>query len=106
VITSVIGSLANTTAHVPASARSQSQDPQFNQCLVLERSAKSATGRFPQRERQQRVGCGPSLRGDERRLDERHRPFMPEWQLRAVEPPLGRFASTPAVDPFPTSAIL
>ena len=29
----------------------------------------------------QRVGYGPSLRGDERRLDDRHRPFMPEWQL-------------------------
>jgi hypothetical protein len=55
--------------------------------------------------RQVRVGHGPSLRGDERRLDDRHRPFMPEWQLRAVEPPLGRFASTPAVDPLLSVAL-
>jgi hypothetical protein len=50
------------------------------------------------------VGHGPSFRGDERRLDDRHRPFMPEWQLRAIEPPLGQFASTPAVDPQPPFA--
>jgi hypothetical protein len=25
---------------------------------------------------------------------------MPEWQLRAIEQPLGRFASMPAVDPL------
>ena len=37
----------------------------------------------------QRVGYGPLLHRDERRLDDRHRPFMPEWQLRAIEPPLG-----------------
>ena len=48
------------------------------------------------------VGHGPSLHRDERRLDDRHRPFMPEWQLRAIELPLGRVASTPAVDPEPS----
>jgi hypothetical protein len=32
----------------------------------------------------QGVGYGPSLRGDERRLDDQHRPFMPEWRLRAI----------------------
>ena len=46
------------------------------------------------------VGYGPSLRGDERRLDYQQRPFVPKRRLRAIEPPLGRVASTPALDPL------
>jgi hypothetical protein len=56
------------------------------------------------RQRLQGVEHDPSLRGNERRLDDRQRPFMPEWQLHAIKPPLGRFASTPAVDPKPPAA--
>jgi hypothetical protein len=48
------------------------------------------------------LGYGPSLRGDERQLDEQHRPFMFARRLRAIEPTLGQLASTPAVDPLLT----
>jgi hypothetical protein len=68
-------------------------------------SSVSTTG-SERGKRQIRVGYGPSLHSDERRLDDQYRPFMPEWRLRAIEPPLGRLASTPAFDPFLSVAIL
>ena len=44
-------------------------------------SAKFANGRFPLRDRQQRVGYGPSLRGDERRLRRETGRSVPARQL-------------------------
>ena len=60
------------------------------------RALKGATAAFREIDRPQRVGHGPTLRHDERRLDDRHRPFMSDGEPRAIEPPLARLVSMPA----------
>jgi len=60
------------------------------------RALKGATAAFREIDRPQRVGHGPSLHHDERRLDDRHRPFMSDGEPRAIEPPLARLVSMPA----------